>query len=272
MKIIVGSTAIGEGGIPFREPKDLDIWCTSDDIPSEKCDYKVMPNDIMTFLDACSHRGYATPFAVYIIKLSHLGWDSGQTKHSPMGGSYEWDKHKADLLYLGNYFEDKNSGLTPAWYNFYNLLVDHWKKEFGNKEFLSLDNKSDEFFNDFVDYKYDHDTLHEIVAGDEDPMYKRCLKEDKDVLISQDKFTLLPFNQQIQMFKEEITVIALERFVIPNNTTFAKAYMMSLKKTITSLTKNWANSFLVLNLKHFIRPDWKLFDNYLQHKEEKENE
>ena len=49
-----------------------------------------------------------------------------------------------------------------------------------------------------------------------------------------------------------------------------KAYILSLKKTITSLTKNWATSFIVLNLECFIKPDYTYFEYALSELENKE--
>ena len=36
---------------------------------------------------------------------------------------------------------------------------------------------------------------------------------------------------------------------------------MILKKTITRLTKNWADDFLIHNLEHFVIPEYKYFSN-----------
>ncbi len=60
---------------------------------------------------------------------------------------------------------------------------------------------------------------------------------------------------QLNLFLEEIRVIMIERFMIPNNWNElkVKAYKQALKKTITNLTKGWASLFLVENFHWYNR-------------------
>ena len=99
-------------------------------------------------------------------------------------------------------------------------------------------------------------------------MYTKCLKQGEEVLIDKSLFDKLTFEEQVRMFREEITVIAIERFLVNPNTkgkySWVQAYMMSLKKTITQLTKNWATDFIVLNLEHFVKPDYSMFKHALK--------
>jgi len=61
------------------------------------------------------------------------------------------------------------------------------------------------------------------------------------------------------MFREEIAVIAIERWltndVWKGKVPVTKAHNMSVKKTILHLTKNWATDFLVTNLVEFVMPE-----------------
>lgn len=244
MKVVVGSTAARYWGFG-REPKDLDIWTDSDaDI---KGDVKIIPTTILNLIN--TKNGYACLDDLYTIKCSHSGWSN------PM-----WSKNKQDVLLL----KSKGCKLNKE---LYNSLVLFWKEELGDKSFLSLDRDKEDFFTDHVKYIYNHDYLHEVVSGDNPPVYTRVLKEGNDVLIDKEKFDNLSFEEQVDMFKEEITVIALERWVLnphwKGKVSWFKAHSLSLQKTITTLTKNWATDFIVLNLEHFIKPDYTLYSKAL---------
>lgn len=240
--LVVGSTALKHHGILLREPRDVDVWCTN---PTLQGDSAIVPEAILGLVEHVD--GYATPNSVYTIKCSHLGWD------------IKFEKHLRDVLLLKmKYGCELNLPL-------YNALVAHWKVEHGNKEYLSLYKDKRQFFNDHVTYVYDHDYLHELVAYPNKPVYTECLKLNEDVAVDREKFFLLPFEKQVRMFREEISVIAAERWLIPPKVCgkmhWAEAYRMALKKTIVSLTKNWATDFLVQNIEHFVKPEYAYFEH-----------
>lgn len=248
MQIIIGSEALRNLG--FRViPKDVDIW-TDEDIPKRKgYDVKKIPEHILRLIPTVNQ--YTTLDALYTIKCSHLGWRNPK-----------WSKHKSDILLM----KHKGASLIKG---LYDVLVEFWKTEIDDKWYLSLNKTKDEFFNDNVTYVYDHDYLHELVAYPNVPMYTHCLKENNDVLIDKRKFDELSFSQQLRMFREEVTVIAIERWIVnpkaKGKYSFMQAYTMALEKTITTLTKGWATDFIVLNLEHFVKPDYSYF-KYVEEK------
>lgn len=248
MRIIVGSKALSQFDLCRRNPKDLDIHITEDEIIDFKCDQYVIPEDILSLYQTIKVGAvdYATPNTVYTLKCSHFAWD------------IHWEKTKQDILWL------KHCGceLIPELYNELKL---YWSYLHGNKDFLSLNKSKEYFFNDFVVYKYDHDYLHELVAFPFLPVYTKCLKDGQDVLIDKSKFDQLTFEEQIRMFREEITVIACERWLLQdrNKISWYQSYLFSLKKTIINLTKNWASDFIILHLDEFINPDYKYFEHLL---------
>lgn len=247
MEIIVGSTALRHW-IEDVKPKDIDIW-TDQDLPKFKgYDIKKIPLDILQLIEV--ENSFATLDSLYTIKCSHLGWRNPK-----------WSKHKADILLM----EHKGANIVRS---LYDALVEFWKVEIDNKWYLSLDKGKDNFFNDNVEYIHDHDYLHELVAYPNSPMYTNCLKNNCEVMIDKSKFDMLSFEQQLRMFREEITVIAIERWLVnpkaKGRYSWTQAYIMALEKTITTLTKNWATEFIVLNLKHFVKPDY----SYFKHAEE----
>lgn len=237
---IIGSRAMQRIGVlPDDYPvKDFDIlvpesfgWQSNSDR-----DVVSLPDDLYALLDDYLWEDQVLCLdAQYTLRLSHMAWD------------IKWEKHKRYALMLYR----AGASVIPE---LYGKLKTHWESVNGSKDFLSLKQDKKEFFNDHVDYIYDHDYLHELVAYPREPMYRRCLKGGEQVLIDKGKFDRLPFQQQLQMFREEITVICAERWMIPKGYSFNQAWNWALKKTVTSLTKGWAADFIIHNLWHFERP------------------
>lgn len=252
--IIVGSVALFQYSLNRNPPVDTDVWVSSEHLVSlsnlkkevGNFDVAIVPQHILDLVP--TEDGYATPDAIYTIKCSHAIYD------------IKWSKHKLDILHL----KWNGCKIIPE---LYEALKLHWKEVHGNKDFLSLDKTKEQFFTDNVSYLHDHDFLHELVAYPNKPMYSNCLKEGHQVYIDRDKFKAMPFENQIRMFREEITVIAAERWLIPEKwrgkISWYQAYMLSLQKTVVSLTKGDYSYFLVDNLEHFIKPDYKMFEHLL---------
>lgn len=237
MNIIVGSTAlIQQLGFRRDYKPDIDIW--TDNGEGMAGDVSVMPSSILEEINVIE--GYASPDDIMTIKLSHLPYD------------IKWWKHVQDYLVLKMLYKCEVNELL------YQKLKSHWKEVHGNKEFLSLYKTKDDFFDDFVPKEHDHDLLHEKVAYPNQPIYKRCLKEGEQVAIDKTKFFMLEFTEQIKMFREEINVIALERWIlnprVKGKILFPEAYRRSVHKTVTALTKGWASEFICENLELFVRP------------------
>ena len=244
--VVVGSTALDRVGLSRREPKDLDIWLHEGSEFHDRADAYTPPKEVMDALLPHTCDGYASADAIYTIKCSHLAWD------------ILWEKTKADVLWL----KAMCCVLLPE---LYEVLKRHWIVEHGDKDFLSLKKGKGDFFNDHVMYKYDHDYLHDLVAHPNRPVYEECLAEGEDVLIDQGKFTELPLSQQVRMFREEVAVIAIERWLVhDNDISWPVSWGLSLKKVITSLTKGWATDFIVENLELFTIPEYSYFKHTLE--------
>lgn len=248
MQIIIGSTAAQKYNLSRGSPSDTDIWSAAP-LPKQKgVDVKIIPKDILDLIKT-DEEDYALPNSLFTIKCSHLGWDN------PM-----WKKHYLDVLFMkqkGCVIEEK----------LFEKLICYWKKEFGNKEFLSLKKDKENFFTDNVQYVIDHDLLHEKAALPNRPMYEKCLKENEDVFIDKGKFEKLSFEDKVRMLQEEIHVILYERWIIPaklrggNDVSWLKGYPWSLRKTITSLTKNEFTEFIIRNIDKFYKPNIDIINN-----------
>lgn len=254
MRFVVGSAAIKHYYPQFREPNDVDVWITGDETMSRgswagMVEFSVMPDNIMELLlkgrpkymvSGIDYRSDVPSLThLYTIKMSHIFWNIG------------WEKHIKDI-----YFFQKVLGYRKVDEALYALLVEYWKEKHGAKK-VSLAQSKDEFFTDNVNYVYDHDYLHELVAYNKEPMYKCVLKEGAEVLIDKEKFLALPRKKQLQMIREECYVIALERYLIPNNFSIGKreAYAKAMKLMITSLSKGWFARFVVDNYVDLWRVD-----------------
>lgn len=251
MRIIVGSTALEHFGLSRRKANDIDYWLSEGEAFPEGTDSVYIPEYILNLVpvEESNKVAYAVPDAIYTIKLSHLIYP------------IFFQKHKLDVLFL----KAKGCKIIPE---LYEALKEYWKEIHGNKSFLSLNQNKEQFFTDNVDYRYDHDFLHQLVAYPNRPMYERCLKDGQEVLIDKDKFFSMPFEDQIRMFREEIAVISMERWLInpywKGKISWYKAHMLSLEKTVTTLTKGYASYFLVENIEHFVKPDYSHVEHLME--------
>lgn len=243
---IIGSTALSAYGLNRNNPKDLDrVFFEGEIFEGKHEDDTVLPLDLYTLLQTDDAGIFVTPDHILSLKMSHLAWD------------IHWEKTKNDIVWL----KSKGVIYDPVVYRRFKA---HWEKVHGNKDFLSLRKRKEDFFNDFVKYDYDHDYLHKLVAFPNQPVYCKCLKDGEEVLIDQYKFDLLGFKDRVRMFREEISVIAAERWFLKGHASWFEAYMLSLKKTITRLTKNWACDFIVTNLEYFTKPEFSYFQNLIK--------
>ena len=103
----------------------------------------------------------------------------------------------------------------------------------------NLNQNKNDFFTDSVEYKYDHDTIHEAVKINDRPAYKNFIKDDSEVLCSKKKFFECSEHIRNSAVLEESYVLALERSIIPHNTDPKKAFDMALMKVCSSITSGW---------------------------------
>jgi len=104
-----------------------------------------------------------------------------------------------------------------------------------------LNQTVEEFFDDAVTKKYNHDFLHSLFAYQEQPMYTRLQTDSTKAWCSKELWDGLTHVEQLQCVAEETYVIATERFMVPKDWKYpAKlAYNKALNKVCTTLCKNW---------------------------------
>jgi len=238
--LIIGSTALHHWFPDSREPKDFDIIQS----PLEKniLEYfgfnylkgkveKYWLNSFQYILDNNIDFKFVDPNFLYTIKLSHSFWD------------VKWDKTIYDIIFL------KNKG-CQADEVLYKMLVNEWKLVHGKKK-VNLNKNNDEFFKDNVKREYEHDELHILVAHYDRPLYERIKPDLNKANCSYKMFTDLSFEDKIKLCREEIFVVALERYLIPNDFVANEkaAFHKALKHLVTSMSFGWFPRFIVENIK-----------------------
>ena len=124
-----------------------------------------------------------------------------------------------------------------------------------------LDVSNGEFFSgDGVQYKYDHDDLHRVVAIDGAPAYTHYLKDGSAVLTSNEKF--FSVDQRIRLLGalEESMVLAAERSLIPYDfqATPEQAFTMALNKVTSSITSGKFREFCWEHYDEIVAMYWEL--------------
>jgi hypothetical protein len=247
---IVGSTALKQRLSDFkRDTHDIDIFvdndeCTPNFESDKKIDkYVLDPIKFKHYWDKWSidPDTFATLDELYTIKLSHLYWN------------INWNKHAEDLIFM------QNNGCQLD-QELHDLLYHQWEVDYG-KKVVNLNQEPETFFNKHVERIYDHDDLHVIMAYREGrPLYMDLLHEGKKVFMSKDKFLALKHEEQLQVIREEVMVIAIERELLPCKfkMNILVAYRRALKKTVVDLSKGWFSTCILQNLKYL----WKLDSHF----------
>ena len=237
----------------WREPVDLDVWKTANcDVlnfmTDRRVEQHVIPDKIMHMLKENSENSYISLDDFYTLKLSHCFW------------KINLDKTIYDIIKLSRLGCCVNIKLFKA-------LKKHWKKEHGDKSFLSLNKNKEDFFDDAVKKIVDHDTLHEWVAKYDKPIYERCLKDGEQVLLDYNKFEEMTHDDKIHMIREEIMVIGIERFAIHKGLDMPSGlcYYKAFKIVLTRLMKNKFADFIAFNMDEII--NYKMIKEYRKVKE-----
>lgn len=233
--LIFGSTALKHWFPDAREPKDLDIISREDKNTGEV--YWTPAFEYL--LENNGDHEYVFPNFLYTIKLSHSMWD------------VKWDKTLHDIKFL------KRKGCIVD-EPFYKLLIKDWSVLHGAKK-AKLNKSNEDFFKDYVKRKYDHDFLHETVAYYGRPLFESIKEDLSMVQCSKKLFDKLSHLDKIRLCKEEMFVIALERYLIPNDFVFSEraAFRKAFKHLVTSMTAGWFPRFIMENAEEILNnQDW----------------
>ena len=248
--LLIGSRAlafwVGRDAVPIKETTDYDV-ITYDrlDLPNfERHDPSILFNH--------EFERYATkqfvkvngvnlhvvnPVGLAIIKRSHLWRKIGFSKHIT-----HYHKHLMQWMYCGHMdFVENDIDLL-------NRRTKATMEMFPQGNPCLKQSKQD-FFDDYVTKKYDHDLIHELVAFENEPIYVKMLSSTDSVWCDVNKWNGLTFSQKCMAVCEETMVIAIERFLVPNDWNYPpkKAYFQALEKVCTTLTSGWFRDFAIDN-------------------------
>ena len=102
-----------------------------------------------------------------------------------------------------------------------------------------------------VPHYFVHDDIHEVMAHNDEPVYKKMQPDPTMAWCALDMFFALPYEMQVQAVQEEAYVIALERYIVPqygeNHTNHFEMYKNALKRICTTLCSGWFREFAIEN-------------------------
>lgn len=176
-----------------------------------------------TVLNVCSMVG------LKIIKRSHLWRSVGFQKHITMYHRY------LDAVPMGSDDLEVLNHRTKLTHEQY------------PQKHPKLNTTVKDFFDDYVTKKYDHDWLHQVVAFNDVPMYTKMQKNPEMAWCSEDMWNQFSYLEKCQCVAEESLVIAMERFMIPQNWKFPSkfAFLKALDKVCTTLCSGWFRDFAI---------------------------
>lgn len=248
MPVLIGSRALAhwDKTFPLREDADWDIICRPElvsvfeDLKEfEWHDFNHLNNKTACELSYIFGEGpenymmigktsvrVAPPDVLAAIKRSHLWRDLSFGKHITQ-------YHKHLKPYLSDRVQDfliERTKLTKKAY------------PQGNP---NLNQRNEDFFDDAVEKKYDHDMIHEFAAYYDKPLYTRLKYDDSLAWCEKDLWGKLDHLDKIKCVAEETFVIATERFLVRSDWTssYRGAYMEALKKVCTTLTSGYFRGF-----------------------------
>jgi hypothetical protein len=243
--ILIGSRALalwfGTNLVPINEATDYDVITYDNlDLPNfERHDPDILFNhEVERYISSSSvmvngiKLKLVNPIGLAIIKRSHLWRNLGFGKHIT---------HYHKLLKDFHDFDQQDMEVL-------NRRIEATKIMFpqGNP---SLKQSKEDFFDDYVTKKYDHDYIHELAAFENEPIYVKLLSNTESVWCDVGKWDMLTFSQKCMAVCEETMVIAIERFIVPNDWKYPpkKAYFQALEKVCTTLTSGWFRDFAIDN-------------------------
>lgn len=229
-KFLIGSTLIKTLYSDFRRhPKDID-YLVETSLPSvhtdeEKIEYHVNP----VLFNWATKNGLGAD-EILTLKVSHMFWD------------IFWRKHMFDIVFLS---EKGHKVIKPL----FDELYEYWNKFHGPVKRSKLDMSADDFFNNAISKKYDHDQLHTFINPT--PTYLKVLKDGAEVEVDENKFNNLSFQEKLDLVREEVYVMAFERL---GNKDYMVAYDLMLKKFIMYHAPIYEALFIAQNYRILHKP------------------
>lgn len=231
--ILIGSKAIKHHYPDFkREPKDFDFATETEIKGTPGCEFIPIP-----ILTKKYNSDVLNPMALTALKASHLCWD------------INWDKHMFDLQFLLS----KGNKIDPS---LFLQLYKYWNKFHSENKRSRLNQSKKDFFTNAINYnEHEHDYLHTLLNPI--PVYTLVLKDGKEVELCANKFSNLSHEQKLEFIREEVMVMAYERF---KKLPYFQAYSKMLRKFIRDHAPLFSLIFILENYKELSKPKFNYYD------------
>lgn len=260
--LIIGSAAMG-----CRPAKDIDVICYKQDIEvetSEGDDYAcsfmhngwkieclladkqesfqvLLGGQIRKRLDS----NVADPLELFVIKAGHITFPHRM-----------WEKHIMDYHILKRIVDADDTLDEDLKYDVIRKYTKLHKKStedrLGKQKLPKLIGATkEEFFDDFVTKFVEHDSIHQMVAHREKPMYSYMQKDETLVECHKEMWNEFPHIDKLHCVMEECYVIALERHIIPTikgirvGMNYHEAFKWALMRVCTTLCSGWFRQFAI---------------------------
>ncbi len=167
-------------------------------------------------------------------------------KRSHLHRIRKWERHMFMFRKMG--WGSIRDSLSPADREFLQTRKKLTKQEYNSP---SLNKPNAEFFDDYVEKHFDHDSIHEYVAYGDRPVYERLKRDMAMAMCERDLWEELPHEDKIRCVLEECYVIGLERWMVPACLSKSKvmparmAAMKGLQKVCTTLCSGWFRDFAI---------------------------
>lgn len=257
MKIIViGSSCFSE------VPRDLDILCEHDGVihPFERCDilstktsdrkwiFSGKLNDFLVRSDRFNNK--FPDHDVYMPNtelLAHIYRSHLTSKRK------KWFSHYR--TFHQGFCEVYKNSTDSRLFSFSKEREKEYREESGTRSWTLKGMTKENFFGDNVKYYQDHDSVHKAIAFENGiHAYTYMQEKSSEVECKKSLFDQMSFRRQLNCVKEEMAVIAIERFIAPlyfsgdvKNINIVKALRGSLFKLNTTLSSGWFQEFCVIN-------------------------
>lgn len=250
--LLIGSRALAfwSPELKLKDSTDYDVISDEPIEGTEWHDPKCLDNYIMERY-ASDIFTYINGHKVYVVNMKGLAI----IKRSHLWRNLNFQKHITQFHKYGLYEQYCNFSSSE--------ITDYLIREVLTEEKFPLPNPplnktKDEFFDDGIYRRYDHDYLHKLVACYKKPLYRKLQTSEDEVKCHGDKWEFLTHVMKLECVAEEVYVTALERFICVDNPIAHKlAYIKSLDKVCTTMCSGWFRDFAIDNYPSIIA----LFNN-----------
>jgi len=223
-KLIVKVRKLGETNISIIEAEIT--WKGS----NAEALFELVKNDSETKITNIKGYDFMIPSLdiLYMLKMSHRFLKNSPHFLKTMEDIHIMRKHGAEcVLEYTKFFKER----AEIIYDYGHPKLNMSKKDFFN--------------GDGVQYKYDHDSIHESTKILEKPAYQFFKVPNQEVQCSKELFWSVPEIVRISAVLEESYVLALERSQIPfgDRVSPKESFDIALMKVCTSITSGWFRTY-----------------------------